>query len=93
MKRWQLLSAGEFRDARSMISRERVFHRNQRIRAQPSHSFECAIEVVRPSHLQGSNLYPQFPTPGLRLFEDEHGVRIGRIPKHVHARESGQKLF
>jgi hypothetical protein len=90
MKRRQLLPSGEFRDARSMITRERIFDRNQRVRARPSRSFECAIEVVRSSHLQGSNLYPQCPTPGLRLFEYEHGERIVRIPKHGHARESGQ---
>ena len=93
MKRRQLLPSGEFCDARSMITCERVFDRNQRIRVQPSRSFECAIEVVRSSHLQGSNLYPQCPTPGLRLFEDEHGTRIVRIPKHGHARKSRQNLF
>jgi hypothetical protein len=93
MKRRQLLPSGEFRDTRSMISGERVFDRNQPIRAQPSCSFECAIEVVRSPHLQGSNVYPQCPIPGLRLFEDEHRIRIRRIPKYGHARESGQNLF
>src|SRR5262245_63214182 len=93
MKRRQLLPGGELRDGHSMSSRERVFHRNQGIRVVRSRSFECAIEVVRSSHLQGSNLYRQRLPPGQRLFEDERGIRIVGIPKHGHARESGQNLL
>src|SRR6516164_5434578 len=58
MKRWQLLPSSKFSDGSSLYKRERVFHSNQRIRMQPSRSFECGIEVVRSSHVQGSNLYP-----------------------------------
>ena len=57
------------------------------------HSRQVTIEVVRASHLQGVNLYPQCPACGLRLFEDNSGIRIGRIPKHSHTRESGKQFL
>ena len=89
MKRWQLLPRREVRNALSMINGERVFDSNQRFRVLPSRRFEYAIEVVWPSHLQGLNLYPQYSACGLRLFEDNRGIRIGRIPKHRHASRAG----
>jgi len=73
----------------SMTKGERILDCNQRVRAFPSRSFECAVEVVRRSHLQGLNLYPQYPTRGLRFLEHERGIRIGRIPKHRHASKPG----
>jgi hypothetical protein len=87
------LFSREVRNALSMTNGERVFDRNQRVRALMSRSFECAIEVVRGSHFQGLNLYPQCPTRGLRLLEDERRIRIGRIPKHRHTSKPGQNLF
>jgi hypothetical protein len=83
----------EVRNQLSMTTGERVFDRNQCVRALSSGSFECAIEVVRASHLQGLNLDPQYLTGGLRLFEDEGWIRIGGIPKHGHLSEPGKNLF
>src|SRR5262249_41325336 len=93
MKRRQLLPGREVRNALSITSGERVFDRNQRIWAQPSRRFECAIEVVRAPHIQGLHVYPRCSTPGVRLFVDECGIRIGRVPKYRHARKPRQKLF
>ena len=76
-----------------MINGERVLDRNQRIGALTSRRFKCAFEVIRVPYLQRSHIYPQCLTPSLRLFEDERGVWIVRIPKHGHAREPGQNLF
>jgi hypothetical protein len=87
MKRWQLLPGCEVCNELSIINGERVFDCDQRIRVLPSRSFECAIEFVRASHLQGLNFDPQRPAGGLRLLEDQRGIRIGRIPKHGDARE------
>jgi hypothetical protein len=70
-----------------------VFNGNQCIRALPSRSFECAIEIVGAAHLQGLNLYPQCPARSVRLFEDNRGIWIGRIPKHGHADEPRQQLL
>src|SRR5262249_26062658 len=90
MKRWQQLPGREVGNELPVIKGERVFDRYQCIRALPSQRFECAVEVVRASHLQGLNFYPQRPARGLRLFEDVRGIRIGRIPEHSHAREPGR---
>src|SRR5262249_42101971 len=93
VKRRQLQPRSEFRNAHCITSGERVFDGNECIQTQSSRSIECAIEIVRASHLQGLDFYPQCPPPGLCFFEDERGIRIGRIPKHCHAREARQKLF
>src|SRR5262245_4805936 len=93
MKRGQLGRERKVCNALSICTGERVFDGNQRVGALLSRRRECAIEVVRASHLQGLNLYPQYPACGLRLFEDDSGIRIGRIPKHSHTREAGKQLL
>src|SRR6266446_1386715 len=84
MKRWQSLPGREVSNELHVIKSERVFDRYQCIWTLPSQRFECAIEVAWVPHLQGLDLYPQRPARGLRLFEDERGIRIGRIPEHGH---------
>src|SRR5262249_29897667 len=69
LKRRQLVGEGEVRNALSISERERVFDGNQRVGVLLSRCRECTIEVVRASHLQRLNLYPQCPACGLRLFE------------------------
>jgi len=81
----------EVGNALSMSKGERIFDCNQRVRAFPSRSFECAVEVARGSHLQGLNLYP--PTRSLLFLENERGIRIGGIPKHRHASKPRHNLF
>src|SRR5262245_53365938 len=93
LKRRQLVGECEVRNALSISERERVFDGNQRVGVLLSRCRECTIEVVRASHLQRLNLYPQCPACGLRLFEDNSGIRIGRIPKHSHTRKSGKQLL
>jgi hypothetical protein len=85
-----LLSVHEVDNALSIGKGERVFDRDHRIRALRSRSLECAVEVIRPSHLKGLNLYPQRPAYPLRLLEDNRGVWIGRIPEHRQTGEPGQ---
>src|SRR5262245_61163872 len=45
-----------------------------------------------PAHPRIARLSPMFD-PGLRLFVDQRGIRIGRVPKYRHARKPRQKLF
>jgi hypothetical protein len=54
-----MLFGREVRNALSIGKGERVFGRDHRIWALPSRHLECAIEVVRASHLKGLNLDPQ----------------------------------
>src|SRR5499427_2795714 len=76
-----------------MTKGERIFDCNQRVRAFPSRSFECGVEVVRGSHLQGLNFYPQCPTRGLRFLEHERGIRIGRIQSTATRASRGTTSF
>src|SRR5262249_19125348 len=92
MKRRHLLGNREVCNALSISESERVFDGNQRVGVLLSRCRECTIEVARASHLERLNLYPQCPACGLRLFEDNSGIRIGRIPKHSHTRKSGKQL-
>src|SRR6516165_5869119 len=69
-----------------MTNGERVFDRNQRFGVLTSHRLKCAIEVIRVPYLQRLHLYSQCLTARLRLFEDQRGIWIGRVPKHGHAR-------
>jgi hypothetical protein len=64
MKRRQLVGDREVCNALLIGKRERVFDRDQRIRALLSRRLECAIEVVRASHLQRLNLDRQRPARG-----------------------------
>ena len=64
-----------------MSEGERVFDHNQRVGVLPSQSFECAVEVVRGLAPPGIAPLSPCPARGLRLFEDDCGIRIGRIPK------------
>jgi hypothetical protein len=68
MQRRQMLPSREVRDELSMRNGERVFDRNQCVRAPSLCSIECAIKVVGATHLQGLNLYAQCPARNLRLF-------------------------
>src|ERR1700738_4318724 len=90
MNRRQLVRGREICNELPISERERVFDRNQSVRSLPSCSFECAIEVVRASNLQGVDLYRQGLTRCPRFFEDKRGIRIGRIPKDGDASKPGK---
>jgi hypothetical protein len=81
MKRRQLQPGREVRNALSIGKGERVFDGDHRIRALLSRSLECALEVVRASHLKGLNLDLQRPACPLGLLKDNRGVWIGRTPR------------
>jgi hypothetical protein len=77
----------------SMAHRERIFNCDQRFYVLLHRGRKVSIDVIRASYLDRLKLNPKYRGRVLRLFEDECGIWVGRIPKDAHAGNPWKNLL